>query len=397
MAYVLDDARRLWRRRDGNFGMLTAIVMPLLIGVAGLAIDTVNISMSQRQLQDATDAAALAVSTALVNGKADDTSGKTLGKDFVSGQVGVAMGSAAAAAAKNATAVSIVTTTTSSGKTFAVTVTSSVSISMTPLTGLIAGSTFLVSSASKTASGTGTTKTGVSIELVLDASTSMADDTTTVSGTKCLINLLGICIGTQPAYYTKIDALKIAAGKLFDALDKFDPNTRYARSGAISYTSSIKGQSAMDWGTAAARTFVTNITIAPNSGTDATASVKAANANIARNQYGTDAESVAQAKKNNSNSDRIIVLMTDGDMTGDTIVWNSKLDQSVRDECTNAKNAGIKIYTVAFMAPDKGKALLKFCASTDANYYEPNTMDALTAAFSAIGDAATKSTSRLTN
>jgi len=59
--------------------------------------------------------------------------------------------------------------------------------------------------------------------------------------------------------------------------------------------------------------------------------------------------------------------------------------------------AGIKIYTVAFMAPDKGKALLKFCASTDANYYEPNTMDALTAAFSSIGEAATKSTSRLTN
>jgi len=49
------------------------------------------------------------------------------------------------------------------------------------------------------------------------------------------------------------------------------------------------------------------------------------------------------------------------------------------------------------MAPDKGKALLKFCASTDANYYEPNTMDALTAAFSSIGEAATKTMSRLTN
>jgi hypothetical protein len=78
-------------------------------------------------------------------------------------------------------------------------------------------------------------------------------------------------------------------------------------------------------------------------------------------------------------------------------VWNKALDQSVRDECTTAKAAGIKIYTVAFMAPTNGKSLLKFCASSDSNYYEPNTMDALTAAFSAIGDAATKSTSRLTN
>lgn len=383
---------------------MTAVVLPLLIGVAGLAIDTANIILSQRQLQEATDSAALAVSTALANGKADDTSGKALGKDFVSGQVAAAMGNMAAAAAKTATVVGINTTTSSSGKAFAVTITSSLSVTLTPLSSLIAGKTMTVSAASKTASGTGTTKTGVSIEILLDASTSMADDTTTVKGTKCVINLLGICIGTQPAYYTKIEAVKQAAGKLFDSLDKFDPNARYVRTGAISYTaaatplnSSIKGQSAVDWGTTSSRTFVTAITIDPNSGTDATASVKTANANIAKNAYGTDAESVAQAKKTNYNADRIIVLMTDGEMTGNSILWNKTIDQAVRDECTAAKTAGIKIYTVAFMAPDNGKSLLKFCASSDANYYEPNTMDALTAAFSAIGDSATKATSRLTN
>jgi Flp pilus assembly protein TadG len=376
---------------------LTAIVLPLLIGVAGMAIDTANLSLSQRQLQEATDAAALAVSTALVNGKADDTTGKALGKDFVSGEVASLMGSTAATAAKNATVVGITTTTTSSGKTFAVTVTSSVAVSLTPLSGLIVGNSMTVSAGSTSASGTGSTKTGVSIEVLLDASSSMSEDTTTVKGTKCVIYLLGICIGTQPAYYTKIEAVKLAAGKLFDSLDKFDPNTRYVRTGAISYTTAIKGQSAIDWGTAASRTLVSNITIDPNSGTDATAAMKAADANIARNTYGTDPESIAQGKKTNYNTDRIIVLMTDGQMTGNTMIWNKALDQSVRDECTAAKTAGIKIYTVAFMAPENGKSLLKFCASADANYYEPNTMDALTAAFSAIGEAATKATSRLTN
>lgn len=393
MLYV-QKIRRLLRRRDGNFGITTALVLPILVGVAGLAVDTANLSLSQRQLQEATDASALAVSTALAKGTADETSGKTLGLDFLSGQVTSLAGSAAAAAAKKAATVSITTTTTSSGKSFAVAVNTSMPVTLTPLSALIAGNTTTVAAASKTVSGSGTTKNGISIELLIDASTSMADD---VNGLKCTLYLLGMCLIAPPGYYPKIDALKSAAGKLFDSLDKYDPNARYVRSGAISYTSSIKGQSAMAWGTTGARTHVKNITIVANSGTDATEAVKTANANIAKNQYGTDTESVEQKKRDNTSSDRIIVLMTDGDMTGDTGSWVSKLDQSVRDECTNAKAAGIKIYTVAFMAPDKGKALLKFCASTDANYYEPNTMDALTAAFSSIGEAATKSTSRLTN
>ncbi|MBB3966471.1 vWA domain-containing protein [Rhizobium metallidurans] len=396
MLYV-QDIKRLLGRRDGNFGITTALVLPILVGVAGLAVDTANLSLSQRQLQEATDASALAVSTALANGVADETSGKALGLDFLSGQIAGIAGSTAAAAAKKAATVSITTTTTSSGKSFVVNVVSSMPVTLTPLSALIAGNTMTVAAASKTTSGSGTTKNGISIELVLDASSSMAGDTTTQNGTKCAIYLLGICIGTQPAYYSKIDALKIAAAKLFDSLDKYDPNTRYVRSGAISYTSSIKGQSPMAWGTTNARDHVKNIVIAANNGTDATAAMKTANANIAKNLYGTDTESVEQAKKLNTSSDRIIVLMTDGDMTGDTSSWVSKLDQSVRDECSNAKAAGIKIYTVAFMAPDKGQALLKFCASSDSNYYEPNTMDALTSAFSSIGEAATKSTSRLTN
>ncbi|WP_018899823.1 TadE/TadG family type IV pilus assembly protein [Rhizobium sp. 2MFCol3.1] len=393
MLYV-QDIKRLLRRRDGNFGITTALVLPILVGVAGLAVDTANLSLSQRQLQEATDASALAVSTALMKGTADETSGKTLGLDFLSGQVASIAGSTAAAAAKQAATVSITTTTTAAGKNFVVAVNASMPVTLSPLSALIAGNTKTVSAGSKTTSGSGTTKNGISIELLIDASTSMADD---VNGLKCTLGLLGICLITPPGYYAKIDALKSAAGKLFDSLDKYDPTPRYVRSGAISYTSSIKGQSAMAWGTTDARNHVKNITIVGNSGTDATAAVKTANANIAQNSYGTDKESVEQAKKLNTSSDRIIVLMTDGDMTGDSSTWNSNLDQSVRNECTNAKAAGIKIYTVAFMAPDKGKALLKFCASTEANYYEPNTMDALTAAFSSIGEAATKTMSRLTN
>jgi uncharacterized protein YegL len=230
------------------------------------------------------------------------------------------------------------------------------------------------------------------MEILLDESASMAENTTTVKGTKCVINLLGICIGQQTVYVTKVEALKQAAATMFDALDKYDPKTRFVRTGTISYTNGIKGQSAVAWGTTAARNYVNAMTLNPVGGTDATAAVTTATSNIKSNIYGTDTESVEQAKKGNKTSDRIMILMTDGDMTGNSVDWSQRLDQNVRDGCAAAKTAGIKIYTVAFMAPPKGQELLKYC-----NYYEPNTMEALVASFKSIADNAIKPVNRLTN
>lgn len=65
--------------------------------------------------------------------------------------------------------------------------------------------------------------------------------------------------------------------------------------------------------------------------------------------------------------------MTDGEMTGSSASWNYSIDQSVRNTCDTAKKDGIKIFTVAFMAPDKGKSLLQYCASSADNYYAPKT------------------------
>lgn len=393
--------------RTGNFGLMTALILPMLVGGAGLAIDTANLMVSKRQLQDATDAAALAVSGAMANGS-DTAAGQKMGKDFLAGQLANYMSTTDTTAIKNATTVGIVTNTdaSSGAKSYSVSITSSANIPLTPLTGFFAGQTYAVSAASKTVSGTGsgtgadgtaTASNGISMDILLDESASMGENTTTVKGQKCVLNLLGICLSYQTVYVTKVEALKQAATTLFDALDKSDPKTRFVRTGTISYTNGLKGQSAVAWGTTAARQYVAAMTLNPTGGTDATAAVTTGTSNIQRNQYGTDTESVEQAKKGNTTSDRIMILMTDGEMTGNSTTWSPRLDQSVRDGCAAAKTGGIKIYTVAFMAPTRGQDLLKYCASTVANYYEPNTMDALVASFKAIADSAIKPVNRLTN
>ena len=51
--------RQLLREERGNALALTALAMPLLIGAAGLAVDTISWTYSKRDLQGAVDAAAL--------------------------------------------------------------------------------------------------------------------------------------------------------------------------------------------------------------------------------------------------------------------------------------------------------------------------------------------------
>lgn len=374
-------------RNDGNFSMMTALILPVLLGSAGMAIDATNMVLSKSQLQDATDAAALAVSSRLADKTLDSTNGSEYGKTFVAGRFSTSMDATSVATLKAGTTVTVTTTANgSTGKTFVVAVSSRMPVSMTPLTRLLFSSAVTVSAASTTTSGYGGPR-GISMEVLLDQSGSMLENTT-----KCVLQIFNICL----RYTTKNDALKEAAAALFDGLDKLDPNAKLVRTGAMSYSSFLIGQSAMDWGTTRARKFVTDM-IAPVGGTDATTAVDTATNNIKANTYGTDTESVEQRKKNNANADRVIVLMTDGEMTGNSNLWNPTIDKNVRDKCVAAKGAGIKIYTVAFMAPDNGKSLLQFCASAPGNYYESNSTDALVTAFAAIAADIGKQNSRLTN
>lgn len=385
--------RHFIRHQGGNFSVMTALILPVLLGTAGMAIDATNMVLSKAQLQDATDAAALAVSSRLADKKIDSSAGAEYGKNFVAGRFSGTADAATLTAIKAGTTVSITTTAQGyAGKNFTVAVNSTVGVPLNPLTRLLFGQQVRVSAASKTVSGYGGPK-GLSMEVLLDQSGSMAPAqrcTGIQVGTLCLLGKWEDIPGS------KAEALKNAATALFDGLDKADPSARFIRTGAISYANGMTGQSAMAWGTAAARSFVAAMP-RPVGGTDATNSMDTAIKNIAANVNATDTESVEHKKKQNDAAERIIVLMTDGEMTGNSDQWDSSIDSNVRKKCTAAKDAGIRMYTVAFMAPDNGKSLLRFCASGDANYFEPNTMDGLVSAFATIADSATRQPSRLTN
>ena len=61
--------RRLITNRSGNVMMMTALCMPIMVGAAGLASDTVSWALTRRQLQREADSAALAGAFALTQGR----------------------------------------------------------------------------------------------------------------------------------------------------------------------------------------------------------------------------------------------------------------------------------------------------------------------------------------
>ena len=64
---------RLWRNERGNVLVIGAAVMPLLVGSAALALDTIQMGLWKRQLQRAADSAALAGAFAVTQGKGAST------------------------------------------------------------------------------------------------------------------------------------------------------------------------------------------------------------------------------------------------------------------------------------------------------------------------------------
>lgn len=70
---ALGRLRSLFRSESGNVLVIGAAAMPLLLGAAGLAIDTVQLAFWKRQIQRAADSASIAGAHALVQGASTDT------------------------------------------------------------------------------------------------------------------------------------------------------------------------------------------------------------------------------------------------------------------------------------------------------------------------------------
>ncbi len=378
--------------RGGNFGIMTAIMLPVLIGAGGLAIDVSNMMLSKRGLQEATDAAALAVATYMAQDpSATEEDARKLAVNFVKGQMANSVSGSVADDIAKSTVATITTTTNSDGKRYDIKVASAYTLSLTPLMSVFGKYSTPISTSSSTTSGISQAKSALSMTLVLDESGSMLANTSEkiTPTTSCAqYNDNGSYIGTlKPCYVKKIEALKTAGNLLLDQLDKADPKSKYVRTNAISWSSSIQDSNNFDWGTKKTRTEVIN-TMSAGGGTESYAPMKRAYDNLITTGKGS--ESKIQSDAGNSKLTKYIVFMTDG-------ANNSTLSDSYTETvCDSAKSAGMKIYSIAFMAPTRGQQLLTKCASGSEYYFKAESMDDLLAAFQAIGEEASASKTLLT-
>ncbi len=391
--------------RAGNFGIMTAIVLPILLASGGVAIDMANMVMTKNKFQDATDAAALAAASALASQGVSHADAEIIALNFLKAQVTSSEslagepGGGGEENISNAAKVTITETAQlGSGKSFKVSITFTHAVPLNPMTRLLGKQTADVGTESTAESST-ESKNALSMFLVLDRSGSMGENTSTVdsgnptytydcsyySGKKLIAKTC-----TAKNYLTKITALKLATADLLTQLLAADPTAQLVRMGAVSYNNLMQTQTDLAWGQAAALVYV-NALIATG-GTDSSQAFKLAYTKLASN-----AENSAHKNKNGQVPTKYIVFMTDGENN----YYNNKSNDTSSDietkkYCDKARDEKIEVYSVAFMAPARGQALLKYCATSEKHYFPAENASELTAAFKYIGEKASELTARLT-
>lgn len=389
---------RFVRNESGNFGIVTAIVLPLALATAGVAIDLTHIVQVRSELQNAADAAALAAASAMSSKGLTDDEAKALAKEFLAAQMANLAGSSGSldedfeSDLKDKTSVGVVKDTSGkTGKIYDVTVNTQYEVAMNAFTALL-GVKSVPLSVTSTAQSATETKNALSMHLVLDKSGSMAwiTDSINTARTSCpnytesnwrYYPNLG---SSRPCYVSKIEALKSATAGLMAQLDKADPDKIYVRTAAVSYNLDQQKANSFAWGTSATSTYVN--ALEAEGGTDSSDAMETAYKAVS-----AASETTAHKNKNGQVPSRYIVFMTDGDNN------YTSADTSTKATCDAAKKEGIEIYTVAFMAPSRGKSLLQNCATSLSYYYDAKDAVELVAAFQEIGAKASSAMTRLTN
>lgn len=392
---------RFWRDRTGNFGIATAVIIPVVAATAGVALDLNNMVQVRLALQDSADSAVLSTANALAkNNNMTDEAALELARKFMKAQFyNVVPGSGKDSAGLPvqddplAGAVgNVERTSDTNGKKFEVTLTTSYTMPTNGMTSFLGWKEVTVG-VTATAEATTESKNALSMYMVLDRSGSMAEDTSTINEaqpTKLVYYSCGTkkkpktCSYEADNYVIKIDALKLAVANLATQLTTADPDSKYVRTAAVSYNAAMQSPVAFDWGTTKVQSYVQALTA--TGGTDSSDAMARAYTDIIKSS-----EDTAHKNKNGQVPSKFIVFMTDGDNN------YTSADTKTKATCDSAKADGVEIFTVAFMAPSKGQALLQYCASSTSHYYDAQDAAELVAAFKEIGDKAVEASTRLTN
>ena len=79
---MISSLKRLWRDRRGNSLAIAGAALPLVLGSAGLASDTIQWTLWKRQLQRAADSAAMAGVYAKVSGQSVGSCSNIAGANY---------------------------------------------------------------------------------------------------------------------------------------------------------------------------------------------------------------------------------------------------------------------------------------------------------------------------
>ena len=401
---ILKSCSALSRDRGGNFAMMAALVLPVLLAFGGVSMDMANMMMVRNQMQAATDAASLAASASLANDGVTQAQAKLTATEFLKTQMRNYASSnmtpeetaafEQAMASNTTVAITEEKALLGSGKTFDVKVSTKFNLPLNGLTGLLGKKTAEIGTTSQSFSST-EAQNALSMFLVLDRSGSMQWKTNTVdtSTKSCYIYENSYWPNAKwntPCYISKVSSLKTAVNSLLTQLKTADPLSMYVRTGAVSYNDKQDIAGALTWGTAGASTYV-NL-MSATGGTDSSGAFEAA-----RKAVTSSSDNAAHKLKNGQLSPKkFIVFMTDGENN----YYNNKSDDkksdvATKESCDAAKDEDVEIYTVAFMAPTRGQNLLKYCATDASHYFEAEDSADLVEAFKVIGETASKLTVRL--
>ena len=114
--------RRFLADTNGNFGIMTAILLPVLLGFAGAGIELANVMQIKANLQNTADSAALAAATEarLKEGELTDEKIKEIARAFITTQLEKDLTEEEKKELEKNSPVSIGTTEDARGKTFTI-------------------------------------------------------------------------------------------------------------------------------------------------------------------------------------------------------------------------------------------------------------------------------------
>lgn len=408
---------RLSKDRQGNFAFITALLLPVLLGAGGITIDVTKMIMNKSRLQDASDSAALAAASALANDGYSIEDAKLLALQLLKQQMAEGNSIDEDESGNDTddpnsfddTVIDIQQlATVGTGKRWDISVSASYTMSLNPLTKLLVKDKATLTA--KTAAESATeSKNALSMFLVVDRSGSMSFKTDEILSTTTACknwtdsNWGSDIKATKPCYVRKIGALKLAVASLMTELNKAtaDSPVKLVRTAAVSYNDKMQTETSLAWGTTGALAYVNALPDEPTGGTDSHGAFQKAYDKLVPSNSTDETENPAHKQENGQVPTKYIVFMTDGNNTaynGSSSTSNGKkADTDTKTYCDKARASKLQVYTVAFMAPTNGQNLLKYCATTEENYYEAEDMDQLVQAFKAIGEKATAQIARLTH